>query len=86
MPRGGRPSEGDLAIESTVLIQLLAAHPVRLTLEELVRELEGEAAFEADDAVRRAVRDLGGTGLVHVHGEFVSPTRAALRGRELLEH
>ena len=77
----------DLATESTVLRQVLDVHPVLLTLPELVREIAGqEAAFAERDAIERAVRDLGGVGLLHGNGEFVVPTRAALHFSELLDH
>lgn len=76
----------DLATESTVMRQVLAVHPVLLTTEELIREIAGEQAeFAERDAIERAVRDLGGVGLLHQHGEFVLPTRAALHFSELLE-
>ena len=74
----------DLATESTVLRQVLAVHPVLLTLSELIREIAGEQpGFAERDAVERAVRDLGGVGLLRHHGEFVVPTRAALHFNEL---
>lgn len=79
--------EEDAKIEAAVLRQLLALHPVQLTLDELVRELGGEeeAGFALKDAVERAVRELGAAGLVHRSGEVVLPSRAALRFEELLE-
>lgn len=76
----------DLATESTVIKQVLAIHPVLLTVPELIREVAGEeAGFAERDAIERAVRDLGGIGLLHQHGEFVLPTRAALHLSELLD-
>lgn len=76
----------DLATESTVIRHVLEVHPVLLTVEELIREIAGEhAGFAERDAIERAVRDLGGVGLLHHHGEFVLPTRAALHFSELLE-
>ena len=76
----------DLATEGTVMRRLLEIHPVLLTADELVRELAGEApGFVERDAIERAVRDLTGVGLIHHHGEFVVPTRAALHLSELLE-
>lgn len=77
----------DLATESTVIKQVLDIHPVLLTLPELVREIAGEEpSFAERDAVERAVRDLGGVGLLHQHGEFILPTHAALHLNELLDH
>lgn len=79
------PAEDDTAIEATVLRQLLALHPVQVTLEEMHRELGIEPEdFAERDAVERAVRDLVAAGLAHRHEEFVIPTRAALRCDELL--
>jgi hypothetical protein len=74
----------DLATESTVMRQVLEVHPVLVTLAELVRELAGEAAdFAARDAIERAVRDLSGVGLLHLQGDLVLPTRAALHFSDL---
>jgi hypothetical protein len=78
-------SADDAAIEAAVLRQLLALHPVQLTLADLVRELNGDAGgFAGGDAVERAVRELGAAGLVHRNGDVVLPSRAALRLDELL--
>lgn len=75
----------DAAIEAAVLRQLLALHPVQLTLDEVVREIAGEPdEFALKDAVERAVGELYAAGLVHRSGEVVLPTRAALRLDELL--
>jgi hypothetical protein len=78
--------EGDVATESAVLQLVLDLHPTLLTVTELVREVAGEqAGFAEEDAVRRAVRDLGGSGLLHRKDDFAIPTRAALRFNELLD-
>ena len=75
----------DEATESAVLSVLLDLHPTQLTIAELVREVAGaEAGFAERDAVERAVRDLGGAGLLHRVDERTFPTRAALRFSELL--
>lgn len=77
-------SDEDLAVEAAVLDRVLVTHPARATIAELIREIAGgEPDFGDGDAVRRAVRDLSGVGLVHVHAELVEPTRGALRFREL---
>jgi hypothetical protein len=79
------PAAEDAATESAVLQQVLAFHPIQVTLAELIREVGGEAPdFAARDAIERAVRDLTGAGLLHSHDKFVIPTRAALRFNELL--
>lgn len=77
----------DEGVESAVLQQLLDLHPIRLTLAELRRQMGGEGGeFAERDAVERAVRELTAAGLLHKgEGEFVVPTRAALRLSELLD-
>lgn len=79
------PGELDATVEAAVLRQLLALHPIQLTVGELVREIAGAAKdFELEDAVERAVRDLAAAGLAHRSGEVVLPSRAALRFDDLL--
>ena len=81
------PAAEDAATESAVLQQVLELHPVQVTVAELVREIGGESPdFARRDAIERAIRDLSGAGLLHVHDPFVIPTRAALRFNELLDH
>lgn len=78
----------DESVESAVLRQLLELHPTRLTLAELIREIAGGergGGFAERDAIERAVRDLGAVGLLHRGGDFVEPTRAALRFSDLLD-
>lgn len=80
------PAEQDAAVEAAVLRQLLALHPVQVTLEELHRELGIDPEdFAQRDAVERAVQDLAAAGLLHRLDEFAIPTRAALRFSELME-
>lgn len=77
--------DDDLATEAAVLERALDAHPAMLTEPELTRELGGEEpSFAERDSIERAVRDLVGVGLLHGSDEFVTPTRAALRSRKLL--
>jgi hypothetical protein len=79
------PGAEDATIEAAVLRQLLALHPIQLTLGELAREIAGESGnFALADAFERAVRDLIAAGLAHRHGDVVLPSRAALRFDELL--
>jgi fermentation-respiration switch protein FrsA (DUF1100 family) len=79
------PSAQDTTIEAAVLRQLLALHPIQLTVGELSREIGGDAGdFAQTDAVERAVRELAAAGLVHRVGDVVLPSRAALRFEELL--
>jgi hypothetical protein len=80
------PNADDAMTEAAVLRQLIALHPVQLTLEELVREVADDPdEFAATDAVARAVHELGAAGLVHRSGDVVLPSRAALRFDELLD-
>ena len=76
----------DLADQAVVLQYVLDVHPDRLTIPELVRELNA-GADEPDegDAYERAVRDLTGIGLLRCPAGIVEPTRAALRFHELGE-
>jgi hypothetical protein len=69
----------DAAIQSAVLALLLDQHPTQLTLAELAREVAADPGdFAQRDAIARAVRDLVGVGLLHRHGDFAIPTRAAV--------
>ena len=75
----------DAAVETTVLRQLLLIHPAQVTVEELIVDVAADPdAFAERDAIERAVRELARAGLVHRNGEFVIPSRAALRFDELL--
>lgn len=88
MTEGGQirsTAESDAIVESAVLQQVLALHPIVVTLEELMLEIgAGSETFAQRDGIERAVRDLTGAGLVHRRDSFVLPTRAALRFKELL--
>lgn len=80
------PEIDDAILQEAVLRQLLALHPIPLTLEDLVRDVIGEAGdFAATDGVERAVRELSAAGLAHHNGAVVLPSRAALRFDELLD-
>jgi len=77
----------DQAYEAAVLRRMIELHPTTLTVAEVVRELVGEdASFAERDAIERAARELSGSGLLHLRDDFVTPTRAALRFGELLDH
>jgi hypothetical protein len=75
--------------EAAALRLVLELHPAALTLDELVKEMTGGGSrdFSDFDAIRRAVRDLAGSGLLHRPGEdeVVRPTRAAVRLYDLWE-
>jgi hypothetical protein len=69
----------DAKAERTVLAFIIDEHPTQLTIPEVARALYADPGdFESDDAVERAIRELVGGGLLHCHGRFVLPTRAAL--------
>jgi hypothetical protein len=79
------PDEDDAAIETAVLMQLLALQPARLSFEELLREVAADPDdFGERDSVERAVRDLAAAGLLRRDGELLTPSRAALRFDQLL--
>jgi len=78
------PSAQDTTVEAAVLRQLLALHPIQLTVGELAREIGETEDFTQTDSVERAVRELVAAGLAHRTGEVVIPSRAALRLDELL--
>lgn len=83
-PPDRTPQDADDAIQSAVLAHLLDAAPAQLSTDERLRELTSDPdSFEERDALVRAVRDLDCAGLLHRHGEFVFPTRAARRFSEL---
>lgn len=75
----------DAKYEAAVLGQLLALHPVQLTLDELLLAVAVDPDdFAQRDAVERAVRELQAAGLLRQSGELILPSRAALRFDELL--
>ena len=80
------PAQEDAVTESAVIHHLLAIHPIQITIEELIREIEDRPEdFDRRDAVERAVRDLAGVGLLHRHEDFVVPSHAAIRFSQLLD-
>jgi hypothetical protein len=87
--RPGDPSQcltDDVQVQVAVLSILLAEHPVQLTISELARQfVDDPDDFGERDAVRRAVRDLAGIGLLHRQGNFVLPSRVALDYERLEE-
>jgi hypothetical protein len=68
----------DRRMARAVLVLLLAEHPVRLTIPELVLAFEPGAGFATRDGIEDAVRELAGAGLLRVAGEVAEPTRAAI--------
>jgi hypothetical protein len=77
-------AQDDAKYERIVLTAVLEAHPAQITEAELFREhADDPEDFGMRDAFGRAVRDLVGVGLLHRSGDFVLPTRAAVRVKEL---
>lgn len=66
--------------DSLVLEMLLHLYPAHLSVDELARELDGEAA---SSRVRDTLGALQRAGLVHRQGDFAFAARAAVRCREL---
>ena len=66
------------ALERALLILLLRNGPCQLPTNELIRELR-----DPPDVVEHAIDALVGAGLARRDGEFVLPTRAAVRFDEL---
>jgi hypothetical protein len=78
------PAEQDAIVQHALLELVLAEHPAQLTIAELIRELADDPDdFGERDDVERAVRDLGGVGLLHRQGICVWPSRAALHFERL---
>lgn len=76
--------EDDAREQAAVLSHLLLLYPAHLTFAELLRELVDDPRdFMDRDDIERAVRDLARAGLLHRHGDFVFPTRAAACFAEL---
>jgi hypothetical protein len=80
------PREGELQLQSALLMLLLGEYPIQLTEEEIVAALANAPMdFGERDAIARAVRDLSAVGLTRRHGPFVLPTLTAFRSYELWE-
>lgn len=77
--QGPSPVELDERNRNDVLQHLLFEYPTPFSVDELLAELTspGEESFGERDGFRNAIRDLRRAGLLHQHGEFVWPTRAA---------
>lgn len=74
-------AEEDAKCERAVLTVVLSSHPTQITQADLVRDLADDPAER--DGIERAIRDLTRTGLLHRSGDFVLPTRAAIRADSL---
>ena len=84
--RAATTAHEDYRDQAAVLRQILDLHPEPLTLVELTREMTHDSTdFQERDRIERAVRDLIGGGLLHLVGDLVLPTRAAVISHSLGE-
>lgn len=82
----GDTERDDRIVQHSVLLHLTLEHPIQLTEADVIRELASDPdEFGPRDRVQRAIRDLVRIGLLHRHGSFVLPTRAALHAADLYE-
>ena len=73
------PEEADRKTEAAVLSFVLREHPDPFTEFELVLAFHRDAkGFAGKDAIRRAIGELIGAGLLRRIGALVLPTRSAL--------
>lgn len=73
-------AQEEIRTENAVLSLLIDEHPVRLTLDEIALVLHGEPRLtDPEDAAEQAAYRLYSFGLIHRDGNFLLPTRAALR-------
>jgi hypothetical protein len=76
-----RPPEHPSDVERSVMAVLLTGDHGVWTRTEIEREVAGLRSDPAD--IQDAIEALYGSGLIHVFGEFVTPTRAARNMDEL---
>jgi hypothetical protein len=77
--RATTTAQEDYRDQAAVLRQILDLHPEPLTLAELTREMTIDSTDHMErDRIERAVRDLIGSGVLHLVGDLVLPTRAAV--------
>ena len=77
--RATTTAQEDHRDQARVLRTILDLHPEPLTLAELTREMTIDSTDHAErDRIERAVRDLIGVGVLHLVGDLVLPTRAAV--------
>lgn len=79
-------AQEDCRDQAAVLRQILDLHPEALTLAELTREMTIDSTDHTErDRIERAVRDLIGGGVLHLVGDLVLPTRAAVYCHSILD-
>jgi hypothetical protein len=81
----------DQLVQAGVLVHVLDLHPVGVSVSELVRQMTLKPDhFGEEDAIKRAVYELAGVGLLHRHDyrnrsdALVAPTLAAVVAADLL--
>lgn len=67
-----------LSLQPGILDLVLRRHPAQVHIDEVFRSSPEDRVLVED-----AVMDLVADGLIHRHGDFVVPTRAAVRFRQL---
>lgn len=78
------PAFGEDTVASAMLEMALEVHPAHLNVDEAIRQLAfGSSDLADQDAIRNAIHDLAGDGLLHRHGDFIFASRAAVRFNEL---
>lgn len=84
-PSRGSPTEEDARTQAVVIGLVLAEHPRQITFADLTRALLSEkpASYADLDSVARAVSELVSYGLLYRNGDWLLPSRAALRFDEL---
>jgi hypothetical protein len=84
--RAATTAHQDYRDQAAVLRQILDLHPDALTLAELTREMTFDSTdFQERDRIERGVRDLIAGGLLHLVGDLVLPTRAAVLCHAVLD-
>jgi len=79
-------AQQDYRDQARVLQTILDLHPEPLTLAELTREMTIDSTDHGErDRIERAVRDLIGGGVLHLVGDLVLPTRAAVLCHSILD-
>lgn len=79
-------AEVDRLIEHAVLTMVLDRHPEHLTDDELVLEMVTADQAQSDDAIRRAISSLIGSGVLRRQTDVLEPTNAAVRTADVLDH
>jgi hypothetical protein len=75
-----RSYPGEEGLESAVFEVVIDGYPAPMSVEEIIWEVAGDPmSFSERDDVNNAIRDLAKAGVLHRAGNFIFPTRAAVR-------